>query len=149
MADNVSVVAGVYTATIAADDVGGFHHQRTKRSVGADGSATDFLDKSSRSDTFTASGNGTTVDVSAQGMSRFGLQVVKTGTVSAWNVVLEGSLNGTHFSTILTHTETAPGDTLTIWVGANAFPALYYRARCVSITLSGGTNVIATIIGKP
>jgi hypothetical protein len=148
MADTVAITAGIGTA-IATDDVSSVHYQRVKRSVGADGSATDFLDKSSRSDTFTASGNGTTVDVSSQGMTKFGLQVVKTGTVSAWNVVLEGSLNGTHFSTILTHTETLPGDTLVIWTGAGTFPALYYRARCVSITLSGGTNVVATIIGKP
>jgi hypothetical protein len=42
MADNVAVTPGA-GATLAADDVGGILHQRTKVSLGADGSATDLL----------------------------------------------------------------------------------------------------------
>lgn len=42
MADNVDITPGS-GITIAADDVGGFLHQRVKVSLGADGSATDAL----------------------------------------------------------------------------------------------------------
>lgn len=41
MADNVGVVAGVYTATVAADDIGGVHYQRAKIVWGPDGTAND------------------------------------------------------------------------------------------------------------
>lgn len=42
MADNVPVTPGS-GVNVAADDVGGTHHQRVKLSLGADGSATDAL----------------------------------------------------------------------------------------------------------
>jgi hypothetical protein len=148
VADNVAITAGSGTS-IATDDISSVHYQRIKRSVGADGSATDYLDKSSRSDTYTAAANGTTVDVSAQGMKRFGLQVKQTGTVSSWTVLLEVSLDGTNFVTVLTHTKADDGDGAIAFTGANLYPALYFRSRCSAITLGGGTNVIATIVGMP
>ena len=43
----------------AADDVGGVLYQRIKRSVGADGSATDFLDQKTGTDTYTTTVAGT------------------------------------------------------------------------------------------
>jgi hypothetical protein len=148
MADNVAITAGSGT-NIAADDISSVWYQRVKRSVGADGSATDFLDKSSRSDTFTGTGNGTTVDVSAQGMGRFGIQVKGTGaSATSWTVVLEGSLDGTNFETILTH-NTAEGDGGVVWSGANYVPCLYFRSRCSALSLGSATNVVATIVGKP
>lgn len=147
--DNMTVLdATSTTQTVAMDLVSGVLYQRYKRSAGADGSATDFLDKSSRSDTFTAPGSGTTVNVSAQAMSRYSLQVVQTGTVTSWTVVLEASNDGTNFATILTHTNTT-GSGAMVFTGASRYPALYFRARCSALTLGGGTNVIATIVGMP
>jgi len=146
--DGIPITAGAGT-TVQTDDVGGVHYQRIKRSVGADGLATDFLDKSSRTDTFTATGNGTTVDVSAQGMCKFSLSVRQTGTVTSWTVVLEGSLDNINFTILLTHTKTNQLDGGTIGLPTSASPYLYFRARCVNITLGGGTNVIATTVGKP
>ncbi len=141
---------------IAGDDVGSVFYQRTKRSVGADGAVTDFLDKTTRSDTFTtASVNGTVVDISAQGMSKFALQVKQTGTVTSWDVRLMGSLDGTNYIEILRHvktttgSETVAGDGAIAFTGANHYPLLYFRSRCEAITLGGGTNVIATIVGVP
>lgn len=150
MSDNVALKsdASATVATAATDDVGGIHYQRVKRSVGADGSATDFLDKSSRSDTYTTTANGTAVDVSAQGLSHFGLQVKQTGTVTSWTVVLEASLDGTNYWPVLSHTKAGESDGGIVWTGAGYFPALYFRSRCTALTLGGGTNVIATIVGK-
>lgn len=147
MADNVAITQGAGT-NIACDDISSVFYQRIKRSVGADGSATDFLDKSSRSDTYTTTANGTTVDVSAQGMSTFGLQCKQTGTVTSWTVVLEGSLDGTNFVTILTHTKAGNNDGGIVWTSAALYPVLYFRSQCTAITLGGGTNVVATIVGK-
>lgn len=148
MADTVAITAGSGTS-IATDDVGGVHYQRVKRSVGGDGSATDFLDKASRQETFIATGLGITVDVSAQGMSTFALQVKETGSVTSWTVVLEASLDGINFATILTHTKVDSGDGGIQFTGANRMPALYFRARCTAITLGSGTNVIVNILGLP
>ncbi len=148
MADGVAITAGSGT-TIATDDISSVHYQRVKRSVGADGAATDYLDKSSRSDTYTTATNGTTVDVSAQGMGRFGIQCKQTGTVTSWTIVLEASLDGSNFFTLLTHTKVDNGDGAAVFTGTNVYPVLYFRSRCSAITLGGGTNVVATIVGFP
>lgn len=107
-----------------------------------------------RSDTFTAAANGTAIDLGAgTAYKSFALQVVQTGTVTSWTVVLEGSLDGTNFSTILTHTNAAPGSggivPLTTAAAFTPFPVRYYRSRCSAIVLGAGTNVIATILGVP
>lgn len=150
MADNVNILdSSSAVKAIATDDIGSVAYQRIKRQVGADGSATDFLDKSSRSDTYTTTANGTAVDVSAQGFSRFALQCKQTGTVTSWTVLLEASLDGTNYVTVLTHEKAVDGDGAIQFSGANFFPALYFRSRCSAITLGGGTNVVATIVGLP
>jgi len=41
MADNITVTSGSYSATIAADDIGGVLYQRVKGSLGVDGAAAD------------------------------------------------------------------------------------------------------------
>lgn len=100
----------------------------------------------SRSDTHTGAGNGTTVTVADIPCGHFALQVVETGGVTAWSVVLEVSLDGTNFRTILSHTE-ADGDKAILFSGPNKYPALYFRSRCISRT--GGTSVAAYIVGLP
>lgn len=101
------------------------------------------LGSDSRNDTFTAAANGGVLDSGAISLFKtFSIQVVKTGAVTAWDVVLEGSLDGTHYSTILEHTQ-ADGDG-DIKAGAD-FPVRYIRSRLVSIT--GGTNVKVYITG--
>lgn len=44
MADNVTLNSGTGGATLAADDIGGTHHQRVKIQYGVDGAATDVSD---------------------------------------------------------------------------------------------------------
>ena len=105
-----------------------------------------------RSDIYTTAANGTTVDVSARPVRRFALQVKGTGAAAAaWNVVIEGSLNNTQFTSILEHSNAgefrnaADGETVYF---DTAVPWLYFRSRLVSITLGSATNVVATIVGQ-
>lgn len=135
--------------------IAGRVYQIVKPGIGDATSAGIRLDKSSRSDTFVATGNGTTLDVSSQGFSKFSLQVKQTGTVTSWTVVLEGSLDNTNFEPILKHmlvndgSADKAGNGRVAFTGANACPSLYFRARCVELTLGAGTNVVATIMGVP
>lgn len=108
------------------------------------------LQGSSRSDTFTAAGNGTTIDASAFSCKHFGVQVVGTGgSATTWDVRLEGSMDNVNFTTIITHTQVNL-DTVVLWSGANHFPALYFRSRVVGLVLPGGvTNIVVYIYGVP
>lgn len=148
MADGVAITAGSGT-TIATDDIGGVHYQRVKRSVGVDGTAADFKDQVTRQETFTTTADGTAQDVSGQGFSRFAIQAKQTGTVTSWTVVVQVSLDGTNYVTILSHTKAGDGDGAIVFSGPNRYPALYFRASCTAITLGGGTNVVATVVGMP
>lgn len=100
----------------------------------------------SRSDTFTGTGNGTAVDVSTRPNKYFALQVTETGTVTSWTVVLEGSLDGTTYSTIMSHTRAGNGSGSTLW-NPTAVPCRFFRSRCSALTLGAGTNVVARILG--
>lgn len=134
----------------ASDTVAGRQHQRIKRSVGGTGLATDFLDKLSGTDAFAAAIAGATRDCSAQGMSRFGLQVKQTGVVNSWTVDLQVSLDGVNWvNTGMSHTKAFDGDGAIVWSGANQFPALFFRANCFALSLGAGTNVVVTVVGLP
>lgn len=100
-----------------------------------------------RSDTFTVAANGTTVDKSAAPLKSFALAVKATGAVTSWTVVLECSLDNTNFTTVLTHTNVTPADGQALFAGTSLTPCMYFRSRVSAITLGGGTNVIATILG--
>lgn len=101
----------------------------------------------SETELFTAPGNGTVVNVLATPRKVFSLQVNKTGAVTSWDVVLEGSLNASTWTTILEHTNTTPGDGKLVSTGALLTPVLYYRTRAVALTLGGGTNILTTMMG--
>lgn len=151
MSDTVPITSGSGTS-IATDDVSSVHYQRVKRSVGADGSATDFLDRATRSDTFTGTGNGTTSDVSAQGMKHFSMQVKGTGAAaSSWTANLQLSLDGTNFTTYGTHSSAdtpADADGAMVVISSPA-PALYFRSNVSALTLGGASALVVTILGKP
>lgn len=96
---------------------------------------------------FSGKGPGQTIDVSSNPMQEFSLQVSAVGTVTAWSVVLEGSLDNVSFTTILTHSN------LTLLIGsntstaANKFPMRYFRTRVVSITALLGGSITTNILG--
>lgn len=100
-----------------------------------------------RQDTFTATGNGQTVDVHTSPLTRYAIQVKGTGAAAtSWDIVLEGSLDGVNFSTILEHV-TSIGDGQVLWSGELDSPALYFRSRVIALSLGTATNVVVTILG--
>lgn len=164
MSDNTILNTGSGGDLIASDDIGGVKFQRNKLVHGADGTNDGDVSRNNplpvgayfatRSDTYTATGNGTQVDVSTKPCKRFALQVKGTSAAAtAWNIILEGSLDGTNYTQILQHATSgnnppfgAQGDGTTMWVEAGPF--LYFRSRSAStLTLGSATNVVATIVG--
>lgn len=162
MADNTTLNTGSGGDVIASDDISGVKYQRVKLIHGADGTNDGDVSRTNplptvpafgtRSDTYTTAANGTTVDMSTRPCRRFAVQVKGTGAAAtAWNVVLEGSLNNSQFTTILEHSNAgefrnaADGETVYF---DTAVPWLYFRSRLVSITLGSATNVVATIVGQ-
>lgn len=97
---------------------------------------------------FSATGVDTAVDMSTGPMKTFGLQIKKTGSVTAWTVVLEGSLDGTNFdpTAILSHTESAPGDGKIVWTTALK-PVKKIRMNCSVLT--GAGTVECALLGVP
>ena len=102
---------------------------------------------SNRSDTYSATGNGVTVDISATPLKGFAIQVIGTGAAaSLWDIRLEGSLDNVNFTQILQHTNTT-GDGVVLYSGATLYPSLYFRSRCAGLTLGSATNVVVKILG--
>lgn len=161
MADNTTLNIGSGGDVIANDDIGGVKHQRMKLIHGVDGTNDGDVARTNplpvgryfatRSDTYTATGNGTTVDVSTKPCTKFSLQVKGTGaTATVWTVRLEGSLDNTNFVELMRHASTNTvgnnTDGQVVWVDAGPF--LYFRSRCSdTLTLGSATNIIATIVG--
>ena len=138
MANDIEIArgSGLSNITTATVDIGSVHHQ------------VHFGGQRSQAHTFIAAGNGTAVDASRHGCKSFGLQVKGTGaTATSWTVVLEGSMDGTNYSTILTHTNTADSDGAAVWTGPNFAPVLHFRARCSAVVLGSATNIVATVVG--
>lgn len=161
MADNTTLNSGAGGDVIASDDISSVKYQRIKLIHGADGTNDGDVARtnplpvgtyfSTRSDTYTTTANGTQVDVSVKPCSKFSLQVKGTGAAAtAWNIILEGSLDGTNYTQIIQHSSAnalgADTDGATVWTVAGPF--LYFRSRsAATLTLGSATNVVATIVG--
>lgn len=102
---------------------------------------------STRSDTYTATGNGVTVDQSSNPLKYYSIQVTGTGaTPTSWDVRLEGSNDNVTFTQIIQHTQ-VNGNGNTQFSGANSFPCLYYRSRCAGLVLGTATDIVVVIVG--
>ena len=102
---------------------------------------------SNRSDTYTATGNGVTVDINATPLKSFAIQVIGTGAAaSLWDIRLEGSLDNVNFTQVLQHTNTT-GDGVVLYSGSALYPSLYFRSRAAGLTLGAATNVVVKILG--
>jgi hypothetical protein len=161
MADNTQLNTGSGGDVVASDDISSVKYQRIKLVHGVDGTNDGDVARtnpfpvgayfSTRSDTYTATANGTQVDVSTKPCSKFSLQIKGTGAAAtAWNILLEGSLDGTNYTQILQHSSANPlgadTDGATVWTIAGPF--LYFRSRsAATFTLGSATNVVATIVG--
>lgn len=92
-------------------------------------------------------GTNPTTGITGGVRKTFALQVKATGSVTSWDVRLEGSLDALSYTTILQHTNVTPGDGLMIATGALLVPVTYFRARANALTLGAGTDINVTIIG--
>lgn len=102
----------------------------------------------SRTDTKTTATAGTTISVGSLSIAKFGLQVTSAGGTATWNVVLEGCLDNTTFTTILTHSNTgeyAAANGATVWATSITSPVLYFRSRVVA--LGAASTLTILIIG--
>lgn len=100
----------------------------------------------SRSYTFTSSGTGT-IEGSSVAVKSYSIQVKGTGAAAtAWDVDLEGSLDGVNFTQILNHTTTT-GDGKILFSGSNIYPAYYIRPKVNSLTLGSASNIVVEILG--
>jgi hypothetical protein len=70
------------------------------------------------------------------------------GAAAAWSALLEGSLDGANWTSILTHIQGANADGATVWTGAGLYyPVNYLRTRLVSVTLTGATALVISALG--
>ena len=94
-----------------------------------------------------ATGPSAVTDVSANPMSSFTLQVTGVGGVATlWSVTIEGSLDGTTFSEIITHTSQL-GDGENLYSGTTLFPVNYFRINVTALTLGPATSISANVLG--
>ena len=97
-------------------------------------------------DNFTAPTSGTTINVATTPISKFTISASTTGILTSWIIILEGSIDGTNFTPIVTHTNLIRNN-VAIFSGVNLAPCLYFRTRCSEITLGLGTSITVTVIG--
>jgi len=77
----------------------------------------------------------------------FAIMVKGTGAApTAWTVDLQGSLDGTNYSTLATH-NTASTDGATVWT--NAKPVSYIRFNTTALTLGGASAIIIVALAVP
>jgi len=101
-----------------------------------------------RTDIFTTTASGVTADASTFVSKCYAMEVSGTGApATSWTVVLEGSIDGTRFTTLMSH-NTSLGDAAVLLSGANLYPMLYFRSRVSQLTLGPATNITVTIVGK-
>lgn len=90
-----------------------------------------------------------TVDTHSQPTKYYSLQVkASTGAATAWDVRLEGSLDGANWTGILAHS-TADGDgTVKVSTNPVIFPAAWVRTRLNSLTFgSSATRLTVRVLG--
>lgn len=100
-----------------------------------------------QADTFTATGVGTTIDRGVMPPAHFAIQVKGTGAApTSWSVNLEGSLDGTNWTTLITHSAT---DGSTQWsAAATPRPVTHFRSNCTALTLGTATNIVVRVLAK-
>lgn len=99
-------------------------------------------------DAYTVAGTGTAIEVGAA-VQNFSLQVAGDPVAAtAWDVALEGSLDGIHFEPLLTHT-TATGNGTVVFNGNQVYPVMFIRSKLNSVTLGSATRLLVYILGMP
>ena len=100
-------------------------------------------------DAFTAAGSGTAIEVGAA-VQNFSLQVVGDEVAAtAWDVALEGSLDGVNFEPLLTHVSGTNSNGAIVFNGNQVYPVMFIRSKVNSVTLGSATRILVYILGMP
>lgn len=98
-------------------------------------------------DTYAAAANGpASQDLSGAIPMRYALCVVALagGTPSVWDVILQGSLDGVNWTTLLEHKNGTVALGVTTFSGANFNPVRFLRTICTgTLTLNGSAGIVA------
>lgn len=81
------------------------------------------------------------------GLSKFSLQVNNSGAAANWTVILEGSNDNITWTTLLTHTDVAPGNGQIVFPAAGISTLVQYL-RVRRTADGGGGTVTAIYIGR-
>ena len=95
---------------------------------------------------FTSATTGAIQNISPYTATIFSIQVIGVGAnPDDWKVSLEGSLDGTSFTRILTHT-IATGASEILYSNSGKYSSVFFRINVTSLTLGSATaiNVIVT-----
>ena len=99
-------------------------------------------------DSFTSTGLGAAISVTYTPI-QFVSMVVKGVPVSAtaWNIYLDGSLDGVNYTHILDDTSATEADGEVLYGGSTNSPTLYLRTNAVGLTLGAASSVSVTVLG--
>lgn len=70
------------------------------------------------------------------------------GSLSSWSVAIQGSLDGVHFTTFMTH-DNGTTECNTISTTSSFYPYTYIRAVCNSLDLGTATDALVSMVGLP
>lgn len=100
-------------------------------------------------DTYTAVGAGVVIDIVNNPVKSYSVQVNSNGGLAtAWDVRLEGGLDGSNFTQILQHTNVT-GNLVTVFSGAVFSPTFRFRTRVAGLTLGPATSITVIGLGMP
>lgn len=97
---------------------------------------------------FNSTGVSSIFDIGGMEQSWFSLQVIPNGSIDAWNVYLEGSLDGINFTKIISHNNLSPGANHVQYHGQSYTPCTYLRLNCTKLELGTGNNITVFVLGK-
>ena len=100
-------------------------------------------------ETFTATGAGTSHLLDDRPLKYYGLGVTETGTVTSWTVEIQVSMDDVNWTTVDDHQRAVEGDGVVVSSGTTPNPARYARLNCSAFVLGAGTSVAATAVGVP
>ena len=107
-----------------------------------------IIDTIRSSDSYTSTGNGTSINISTHPMRDFGLLVYGDPVApTSYDVRCEGSIDGVNFSQIVANTNAAPGNTGTIWSGTSRALSLHFRTRVAGLVLGTANGITAMCLG--
>lgn len=97
-----------------------------------------------RTDNYTAAPTTGVTVAATYPVKFFAVQVsIPSGSITSWTVLLEGSVDNSNFTTLLTHNSTI-GSTIFL---TSASPVLFYRTRCTALSLNTAPSINAYCIG--